>query len=116
MLDGFVFHHQTGILEMADHIGIRLMDIPSGKVRDFRSEASLLVDRTDWSDVCLAANPVVVFTECRSDMNDAGTFVGSHEIGSQNLKELRRTVAKVREERFVAKLFVNELAAIRPRE
>src|SRR6185295_1426047 len=96
---------------MPDHIGVRFMNVSSGKVGDFASEIPLLVDRTNRSDFRFAGNPIIIFSERRRNMNDAGAFVGSDKVRGQHLKELRSPVREIGEEWFVPQFFSNQFAA-----
>src|SRR5688572_13032257 len=108
MLDRFVLNDQAQVLKVTNHIPIRLMNVAPGEIRDLCSKCPLLVYRTDGSDLCAPASPIVIFTERRRQMDNSRTVFCTDEVRGQNLKEIRRLALEVREQRFIPELFGNE--------
>ncbi len=78
--------HHAALLEAGDHRLVRVEDLDALEVRDQRGEPGPLVDGDHGRDAGGVAGVLVVLTERRGHVDDAGTVLGGHEVRAEHLE------------------------------
>ena len=74
----------TLLAQVGDHVAVRVEDLHALVVGYLGREDATLVDGHDEANAVLHARPHIVFTECGSLVDEAGTVRGRHVVGGDD--------------------------------
>ena len=83
------FRRATGdraalVTQVGNHVAVCIEDLQALVVRNLRSQNAAFIDGQDHTDSVFHAGPHIVFTECGSLVNEAGTIRRRHVVGSDD--------------------------------